>query len=194
MSTEITSDRVWTLFRLGFAPVTQQRLRQALPGCCTVRNPLDVTGAAVIDPTVRTKAIEAVSDDPAVGTVAVISGPSREATGAPIRPRVTQCDRGRGTNDSGHPGQPGAAAHRGAYEVDSWLGADRSSDPRTAAVGGRATPRHLRSRTIDSVHAASAPTEPVTVEVTAPRHGTWSNRTLKPSGLRPGSPKCAAGW
>ena len=39
-----------------------------------MQNPLDVTGAAIIDPTIFTRAIGAISRDPSVGVVGVIQG------------------------------------------------------------------------------------------------------------------------
>jgi acetate---CoA ligase (ADP-forming) len=45
-----------------------------MPDYGTVQNPLDVTGAAVIDPSVFTRSIEALSADPSIGVVGVISG------------------------------------------------------------------------------------------------------------------------
>jgi acyl-CoA synthetase (NDP forming) len=55
------------------APATRRALSGLLPGFATVQNPLDVTGAAVIDPRLFTTAIEIMSTDPAVGVVAVVS-------------------------------------------------------------------------------------------------------------------------
>jgi acyl-CoA synthetase (NDP forming) len=68
-------------------PQTLSRLGELLPGFGTAQNPLDVTGAAVIDPTIFKRSIEIVADDPAVGVVAAIcSLPWRDEAG----PWVTQ--------------------------------------------------------------------------------------------------------
>jgi acyl-CoA synthetase (NDP forming) len=48
-------------------------LAAIMPDYGTVQNPLDVTGAAVIDPTIFTRAIGAISRDPAIGVVGVIN-------------------------------------------------------------------------------------------------------------------------
>lgn len=64
-----------------FSASTQARLRDVLPDYGTVQNPLDVTGAAVIDASIFTKTVEAISDDPAIGVVGVISGAPWESTG-----------------------------------------------------------------------------------------------------------------
>ncbi len=55
------------------AAPTRDTLAEVLPGYATVQNPLDVTGAAVLDPTIFTRAIEAMSADPSIGVVGVIS-------------------------------------------------------------------------------------------------------------------------
>ena len=54
-----------------------------LPDFGTVQNPLDITGAAVIDPGLFTRCIEAVSADPSVGVVAVINGLPWQGDGRP---------------------------------------------------------------------------------------------------------------
>jgi acyl-CoA synthetase (NDP forming) len=55
------------------AESTVRTLTEYLPDYATAHNPLDVTGAAVIDPGLFTKAIKAISEDPAVGAVAVVN-------------------------------------------------------------------------------------------------------------------------
>jgi acetate---CoA ligase (ADP-forming) len=65
------------------APATRAALAQALPDFGTVQNPLDITGAAVIDPGLFTRCIEAVSADPSVGVVAVINGLPWQGDGRP---------------------------------------------------------------------------------------------------------------
>ena len=44
-----------------------------MPDYGTVQNPLDLTGAAIIDPSIFTRSIEAISADPSVGVVGVIA-------------------------------------------------------------------------------------------------------------------------
>jgi len=56
------------------AEPTRAALGEIMPDYGTVQNPLDVTGAAVIDPTIFTRAIGVMSQDPAVGVVGVING------------------------------------------------------------------------------------------------------------------------
>ena len=55
------------------APSTRDALAAIMPPYGTVQNPLDVTGAAVIDPTIFTRSIEAMSADPSIGVVGIIN-------------------------------------------------------------------------------------------------------------------------
>ena len=55
------------------APSTRDALAAIMPAYGTVQNPLDVTGAAVIDPTIFTRSIEAMSADPSIGVVGIIN-------------------------------------------------------------------------------------------------------------------------
>jgi acyl-CoA synthetase (NDP forming) len=56
------------------AAPTRQALAEIMPAYGTVQNPLDVTGAAVIDPTIFTRSVEALSKDPSIGVVGIING------------------------------------------------------------------------------------------------------------------------
>lgn len=55
-----------------FSPDTLARLGQVMPEFGTSHNPLDVTGAAVLDPGIFTRALDAIVDDPEIGMAAVI--------------------------------------------------------------------------------------------------------------------------
>lgn len=52
---------------------TRTRLQEVMPGFGNVQNPLDVTGAAIIDPSLFTKTIEIMAADPGIGVVAVVN-------------------------------------------------------------------------------------------------------------------------
>jgi acyl-CoA synthetase (NDP forming) len=56
------------------APETEAALTTIMPAYGTIQNPLDVTGAAIIDPSIFTRAVAAMSNDPSVGVVAVVNG------------------------------------------------------------------------------------------------------------------------
>ncbi|MFI5067783.1 MAG: acetate--CoA ligase family protein, partial [Streptosporangiales bacterium] len=53
---------------------TRAALAAIMPAYGTVQNPLDVTGAAIIDPSIFTRTIEAMSGDPSIGVIGVIQG------------------------------------------------------------------------------------------------------------------------
>ena len=55
------------------APSTRDALAAIMPAYGTVQNPLDVTGAAIIDPTIFTRSIEAMSADPSIGVIGVVN-------------------------------------------------------------------------------------------------------------------------
>jgi acetate---CoA ligase (ADP-forming) len=56
------------------AAPTTEALAGIMPDYGSVQNPLDVTGAAIIDPTIFTRSIRAMSADPSVGVVGIING------------------------------------------------------------------------------------------------------------------------
>ena len=56
-----------------FAPQTVTELTEVMPSYGSVQNPLDVTGAAVIDASLNTACIEAVGNDPSIGVVLAVN-------------------------------------------------------------------------------------------------------------------------
>jgi acetate---CoA ligase (ADP-forming) len=65
------------------APSTRDALAGIMPLYGTVQNPLDVTGAAIIDPAIFTRAIEAMSADPSIGVIGVVNSIPWIDTGRP---------------------------------------------------------------------------------------------------------------
>jgi acyl-CoA synthetase (NDP forming) len=65
------------------AESTVRTLAEDLPDYATAHNPLDVTGAAIIDPSLFTTSIKAVSADPAIGAVAVVNSLPWQSDGGP---------------------------------------------------------------------------------------------------------------
>src|SRR6266568_3752627 len=65
------------------APSTRDALAAIMPEYGTVQNPLDVTGAAVIDPTIFTRSIEVMSADPSIGVIGVVNSIPWIDTGRP---------------------------------------------------------------------------------------------------------------
>ncbi|MBO0775896.1 MAG: CoA-binding protein [Actinobacteria bacterium] len=77
----------------GLARQTQAVLAGIIPSYAAALNPLDVTGAVVIEPGIFTRSIEAMSADPSVGVVAVVSSglpwqPGSGWTGQPLADAV----------------------------------------------------------------------------------------------------------
>lgn len=64
-----------------FSSGTVQALSEILPDFGTAQNPLDVTGAVVMNPSIWRRAIETVAGDPSVGAVCVISSYVWNGTG-----------------------------------------------------------------------------------------------------------------
>jgi acetate---CoA ligase (ADP-forming) len=85
------------------APPTSDGLTGIMPDYGTVQNPLDVTGAAVIDPTIFTRAIGIMSRDPSVGVVGVISGMPWIDDGKPYMGQRMVDAIGAGMTDAGCP-------------------------------------------------------------------------------------------
>jgi acyl-CoA synthetase (NDP forming) len=171
------------------APETRAALAAIMPAYGTVQNPLDVTGAAVIDPTIFTRAIEAMSADPAIGVVGVVNSiPWREdqfpgqafvdAIGAGMRAAsgpsayvnqvmqpvtdVTRASMAHGGVSYVIPGLRQAVV--ALRNVAWWSGATRTGATRTAEAGPPAAP-------------GAAP--PVPVPERARRRGTWSEHAAR---------------
>ncbi|GGS99471.1 acetate--CoA ligase family protein [Nonomuraea spiralis] len=62
-----------------FAPATVERLAAIVPSFGTVQNPLDVTGYVLVDRTLLGRALEAVTADPGIDLVMLLSEPPRAA-------------------------------------------------------------------------------------------------------------------
>jgi acetate---CoA ligase (ADP-forming) len=69
------------------AAPTAEALAGIMPDYGTVQNPLDVTGAAIIDPTIFTRSIPVMSKDPSVGVVGIIQGVPWIDDGKPYMPQ-----------------------------------------------------------------------------------------------------------
>lgn len=82
------------------APQTVSRVQEFFADYGTVQNPLDVTGAAIIDPTIFTRSIAALADDPSVGVVGVVSGYPWEGDPATYPGRSLLAAIGLGAQDA----------------------------------------------------------------------------------------------
>lgn len=85
------------------AEKTTAELTAIMPDYGTVQNPLDVTGAAIIDPGIFTRGIETMSEDPSVGVVAVVNGLPWVSDGRPYTGQVFANAIGAGTVKAARP-------------------------------------------------------------------------------------------
>jgi acetate---CoA ligase (ADP-forming) len=76
------------------AETTQARLSEVLASYGTMRNPLDITGAASENPQIFADALVALADDPSVALLAAIHVLPNEARAARFRPRLEVIARG----------------------------------------------------------------------------------------------------
>ncbi len=155
---------------------TVEKVSALLPSYGTPHNPLDVTGAAVIDPTLFTSLLSAVAEDPGVSLVATIFDLPWEE--APIHGAAAMCRAiGTGIAQAPVPGfvinqtlRPVTAYTRGLlhdYRIPLVIGGLRNAVVAMSGVGRWSeVRRHTRqvSTLADSV-ALPAPDE---------RHGSWS--------------------
>jgi acyl-CoA synthetase (NDP forming) len=70
------------------AETTQARLSEVLASYGTIRNPLDITGAASENPQIFADALVALADDPSVALLAAVHVLPNEARAARFRPRL----------------------------------------------------------------------------------------------------------
>lgn len=65
-------------------PATESAVRERMPDFGHAHNPLDITGAAIIDPTLWESAVAAVGTDPGVGVLLVVNSLPWREDGAPF--------------------------------------------------------------------------------------------------------------
>jgi acyl-CoA synthetase (NDP forming) len=154
------------------AEETAAAVRERMPDFGHAHNPLDVTGAAIIDPTLWEAAVTAVGNDPAVGTVLVVNSLPWREDGRPFYGQAYVDAIGRGMEASAAPalyvtqvmqpigeqtrkvleagGIPHAvpgmrAAVEGVQRVVEWSARIRAAGVDPAPVAVREVPRHAYS-------------------------------------------------
>jgi acyl-CoA synthetase (NDP forming) len=161
-----------------FGPATVDKLRSVLPDYATAQNPLDVTGAAVVDADLFGAALSVVAGDPAVD-VAIAFGeidhqaPDSEWGMASLRGLVTAVENA---------GSPAALANTSVRHLS-----DRTRDIRSelsvpTIFGGVDRIIPALRRIIDWTSRPTAEdTETVhrTVDLPAPTVGVWSEATCR---------------
>jgi acyl-CoA synthetase (NDP forming) len=82
---DIVADRAQDLGAVmpELAAPTRDALAEIMPAYGTVQNPLDVTGAAIIDPTLFTRSIDIMSADPSIGVIGIINSVPWTDSGQP---------------------------------------------------------------------------------------------------------------
>jgi acetate---CoA ligase (ADP-forming) len=86
-----------------FSAETTQMLAKILPSFGTAQNPLDVTGAIVMDPPIWRRCLETVAHDPAIGVVAAISSYAWNGTGLRSLEWFLERTGGAGVSPGGAP-------------------------------------------------------------------------------------------
>ncbi|MFA7584773.1 MAG: acetate--CoA ligase family protein [Novosphingobium sp.] len=173
---EIIADRAVTagLDLAPFSAQTQERLHAVIPDFGSVFNPLDVTGAAVRDPSLFERILDILSDDPAIGLVAAVQDvPSAEGDtcNEPILSAI-----GRGLTAAR---VPGVLINQALQPV---------SDHTQAVMAKCSIPRVVGG--VDHAMAAFAALQQWSRR---PRHD-GASRTIAPSSARPASERQALEW
>jgi acyl-CoA synthetase (NDP forming) len=178
------------------APSTRDALAAIMPAYGTVQNPLDVTGAAIIDPGIFTRSIEAMSADPSIGVVGVVNSIPWIDTGGPYLGQMFVDAIGAGMRAASCPAvyinqvmQPVTGYTRASMEqggvpyvipglrqavvalrnVAWWSEATRAS----GGLGGVVPPG------ASTATRAQAPPAPVPVPEPARRRGKWSEHDAR---------------
>lgn len=155
---------------------TRTRLAEVMPGYGTVQNPLDVTGAAMIDPTLFTKTIEILGEDPSIGIIAAVMSMPWERASVHPSMKATYKAIGDGVNNANVPvvfaNQVVQPTSEFTRELMREAGIENSIAGlrQTVSALGRLAWWSERSR---SLTRAEAPTL-VEIPKTGPRTGSWS--------------------
>lgn len=166
------------------APATTERIGGFFAAFGTVQNPLDVTGAAVIDPSIFTKSIEALADDPAIGVVGVVNALIWEGDPATYGARPIIQAIGRGLKAAAVPTLYINQTIQPTSAVSKWLLDDAeipyvASGLKSALLGMHKTGEWSQRRRELLAPVVARPAVPV--PPAGERGGTWSEaraRTL----------------
>lgn len=164
-----------------FAPRTLEQLSAVMPDYGTAHNPVDVTGAAIIDPSIWTSAIKAAGNDPSVGSVMVVSTiPMAESTAATYQ-RSTLEAISEGLRQSA---APGILVNQVTQQITTYSRELLEEVGIPAAITGLSqaisTVSHLEwwSEVVDDVNADRETSLPE-LDSTEPRTGAWSEHQAR---------------
>jgi acyl-CoA synthetase (NDP forming) len=146
-----------------------------------VQNPLDVTGAAIIDPAIFTRAIEAMSADPSIGVIGVVNSIPWIDTGRPYAGQMFVDAIGAGMRAASC---PTAYVNQVMQPVTGYTRASMEQGGVSHVIPG------LRQAVValrhvgwwsEATRTAGAATPPAPVPVPAPglRRGTWSEPAVR---------------
>ena len=163
------------------APSTRDALAAIMPPYGTVQNPLDVTGAAIIDPGIFTRSIEAMSADPSIGVVGVVNSIPWIDTGQPYLGQMFVDAIGAGMRAASC---PTAYINQVMQPVTGYTRASmEQGGVRYIIPGLRQAVVALRNVAwwSDATRARYAETPPAPVPVPAPgrRRGKWSEHAAR---------------
>jgi acetate---CoA ligase (ADP-forming) len=158
------------------AEPTRDALAGIMPAYGTVQNPLDVTGAAVIDPTIFTRAIQAMSADPSIGVVGVINTLPWTDTGRPYHGQMFVDAIGAGMQAASC---PTAYINQVMQPVTDYTRASMEQGQVRYVIPGlrqAVVALHNVAWWSQVTPAVATPPEPEPVPVPPPdqRHGQWS--------------------
>ena len=163
------------------APSTRDALAAIMPPYGTVQNPLDVTGAAIIDPAIFTRAIEAMSADPSIGVIGVVNSIPWIDTGRPYAGQMFVDAIGAGMRAASC---PTAYVNQVMQPVTGYTRASMEQGGVSHVIPG------LRQAVValrnvgwwsEATRTAGAATPPAPVRVPAPglRRGKWSEPAVR---------------
>lgn len=164
-----------------FAPHTLEQLNAVMPDYGTAHNPVDVTGASIIDPTIWTSAIRAAGNDPAVGSVMVVTTIPMVENPAALYMRATLEAVAEGMRQSA---APGIVVNQVAQEITAYSRELLDDVGIPAAITGLSqaisTIAHLEwwSAVVDGVNIDRSATLPQ-IGSSEARSGAWSEHLAR---------------
>lgn len=165
-----------------FAPETTEKIAGVMPGYGTIHNPLDVTGAAIIDPSIWTTAIAAAGNDPSVGSVLMINGIPTEESPTAVLQKPTYTAIAAGAAQSAVPVIWVSQVQQPVTAYTRELLAEFGSPPVIPGlVQAVKTVSHLGwwSSVVDEVANGPADVELPSPAYAAPRRGQWSEHQAR---------------
>ncbi|WP_197280976.1 acetate--CoA ligase family protein [Microbacterium sp. No. 7] len=167
---------------------TRERLGEIMPGYGTIQNPLDVTGAAVIDPSIFTRSVVALAEDPAIAVVAAVTGVPWQGEG-PWQSQYLVSAIGAGAQAVSKPvlimnqiQQPVTAYTKEILEIGGVPGVVGGLGQAVTAFGGLfrwSERRREHLAELEAERLSPGARGAVSVELPAERSGAWSEHVVR---------------